>query len=92
VRPGLARRLTTAVLLGPAPVRNAAARRERATPVERWMLSRPRAVRESYVREVLRAPPGAPHPEQIWMLRQDDATRESYIQEVLLAREGGQPA
>ena len=39
------------VLLGPAAVRRAAARR--AGPQEAWMLRQPDAVRHSYIEEVL---------------------------------------
>ena len=69
------------VLLAPASIRRAAARRVRG-PEERWLLGQSRGVRESYVREVL----GAPDPElaqQVWMLRRPDAVRESYISDVL---------
>ena len=69
------------MLLAPASIRRAAARRARA-PDERWLLVQSRDARESYVREVLRAP----DPElaqQVWMLRRPDAVRESYISEVL---------
>jgi hypothetical protein len=40
------------VLLGPAPLRRAAAARAKH-PEEAWLLRQPRHVRESYVREVL---------------------------------------
>jgi hypothetical protein len=65
------------VLLAPGPVRRFAA--SRVGPREAWMLRQPRAVRESYVREVLDAGGNA----EAWMLRQSDAVRESYIREVL---------
>jgi hypothetical protein len=87
MRPGFARTVTRAVLLGPAAVRNAAARRATATAEERWMLTRPRHVRESYVREVLVGDGEDPRAREIWMLRQDDATRESYVQQVLLGED-----
>ena len=74
---GLARR----VLLAPNVVARAAARaageREQA-----WMLSQPREVRESYVREVVDRGEDPLHAE-IWMLRQPNAVRESYVREVL---------
>jgi hypothetical protein len=74
---GLARR----VLLAPNLVARAAARaageREQA-----WMLAQPRAVRESYVREVVDRGEDPVHAE-IWMLRQPKAVRESYVREVL---------
>lgn len=66
------------VLLGPAPVRKAAA--SRATdPVERWMLLQPVEVRRSYVSDVLEG--GAS--QEAWMLLQPDAVRRSYVSEVL---------
>lgn len=85
--PGWQRLVSRGVLLGPAPVRGAAARRAR-DPAERWMLRQGRAVRESFVRELLdRSPDGQPDATalQVWMLRQDDEVRESYIREVLEA-------
>ncbi|HZI91216.1 MAG TPA: hypothetical protein VFD31_06280 [Thermoleophilaceae bacterium] len=70
------------VLLSPALVRRAATGRAR-TPEERWILGQSKAVRESFVREVL-DPPGDPVVlQQIWMMRQPDAVRESYVGEVL---------
>jgi hypothetical protein len=66
------------VLLGPASVRNAAARRA-VDPKERWMLGQPAAVRRSYVREVLEDGRN----EEAWMLHQPDAVRHSYAAEVL---------
>lgn len=70
-----------AVLLAPDRVARAAATRA-PTPEERWMLRQPRAVRVSFVREVL-VPDGNPNAEEIWMLRQPDAVRDSYVREVL---------
>ena len=69
------------VLLGPAPVRRAAA--ARATDAqERWMLMQSAEVRRSYVRDVLER--GATDElEQAWMLRQPDGVRESYVADVL---------
>lgn len=69
------------VLLGPAPVRLAAARRA-TNPTERWMLGQSDAVRRSYVEHVLER--GASDElEQAWMLLQPDAVRRSYVREVL---------
>ena len=74
---GLARR----VLLGPGFVARAAA--ARATKREEaWMLTQPREVRESYVREVVDRGEDPVYAE-IWMLRQSKAVRESYVREVL---------
>ncbi len=53
------------------------------TPEERWILGQPRAVRETYVRQVLDAPGDPVLLDQIWMMRQPDAVRESYVAEVL---------
>lgn len=73
--------LVKRVLLGPASVRNAAARRAPRKP-ERWMLRQSTSVRRSYVREVLERG-GGDTLEQAWMLRQPDHVRESYAAEVL---------
>jgi hypothetical protein len=72
--------LARRVLLGPAAVRRAAARR--AAPRDAWMLRQPLEVRRSYVREVLERG-GGDQFEQAWMLRQPDAVRHSYVDEVL---------
>jgi hypothetical protein len=73
--------LVKRVLLGPAPVRKAAA--SRATDeTERWMLLQPAAVRQSFVREVLEK--GGD--EDAWMLLQPDAVRRSYVADVLAAK------
>ena len=69
------------MLLGPAPIRRAAA--ARAEPREAWMLAQPRAVRASYVREVMQAEGDPDLLAEIWMLRQPDDVRQSYIAEVL---------
>ncbi len=45
------------------------------------MLRQPRAVRQTYSREVLGQ--GGQRDREIWMLRQPEAVRESYIAEVL---------
>jgi hypothetical protein len=55
---------------------------------QRWMLSQPRAVRVSYVREVLDRG-GGEREQRIWMLRQSAAVRRSYLLEV--ASRGGGP-
>jgi hypothetical protein len=74
-------RLARMVLRAPDFVRRAAASRVR-DPVEAWMLSQPRPVRDSYVREVLEGG-GDERLAEIWMLRQSDAVRESYVREIL---------
>ena len=70
--------LVKRVLLGPASVRNAAARRA-TDKTERWMLRQPTSVRRSFVREVLEK--GAS--EEAWMLLQPDDVRHRYVAEVL---------
>jgi hypothetical protein len=69
------------VLLGPAPLRRAAA--GRAAPVEAWMLRQPRAVRRSYCAQVLDVEGDPDLLAEIWMLRQPRDVRESYIEHVL---------
>ena len=71
------------VLLGPAAVRRAAARR--LGTQEGWLLRQPLEVRRSYVRDVLDRG-GSDDVEQAWMLRQPDEVRHSYIEEVLQQR------
>ena len=66
------------VLLGPASVRKAAARRL-DDEKDRWMLRQPIEVRRSFVREVLEQGRN----EEAWMLHQPDAVRHSYVAEVL---------
>jgi hypothetical protein len=70
-----------ALLLAPDAIARAAARFANE-PEQRWMLRQPRAVRRSYVAEVLDRPHDE-HAEQAWMLLQGDAVRESYLREVL---------
>lgn len=70
--------LVKRVLLGPAPLRKAAAA-QAADEKERWMLRQSTEVRRSYVREVLERGGN----EEAWMLRQPDHVRESYVSEVL---------
>jgi hypothetical protein len=74
-------RLARLVLRAPSFIRRAAARQARA-PEEAWMLQQERAVRESFVREVVDRG-GDPRLAEIWMLRQDEAIRDSYVREVL---------
>jgi hypothetical protein len=69
------------VLLGPEPVRRAAARRA-TDRTERWMLTQSADVRRSYVENVLDRG-GSDELEQAWMLLQPDAVRRSYVEEVL---------
>ncbi|HEX4106589.1 MAG TPA: hypothetical protein VHX88_00555 [Solirubrobacteraceae bacterium] len=48
---------------------------------ERWMLTQPRRVRASYVREVLDRG-GGQHAQVTWMLRQGEGVRASYLRDV----------
>jgi hypothetical protein len=70
------------VLLGPAPLRRAAAARA-LRPQEAWMLRQPRSVRLSYAAYVLDGRGDADLLAEIWMLRQPEDVRESYIRDVL---------
>ena len=70
------------VLLGPAPLRRAAAARA-MRPEEAWMLRQPRAVRRSYAADVLDGHGDIDLLTEKWMLRQPEHVRESYIREVL---------
>ena len=69
------------ILLAPAAIAKAAALATN-TPEERWMLAQPRAVRRSYVEEVVDRP-NDPKAQERWMLQQSDAVRLSYIRNVL---------
>jgi hypothetical protein len=69
------------VLLAPDPIARAAARVVRA-PQQRWMLCQPRAVRRSYVAEVLDRPDQR-NAADIWLLRQPKRVRDSYVRDVL---------
>jgi hypothetical protein len=69
------------VLLAPDPIARAAAYVARA-PEQRWMLCQPRAVRRSYVVQVLDRPDQR-NAAEIWLLRQPAAVRASYVREVL---------
>jgi hypothetical protein len=73
--------LARRVLLGPDVVAKAAAGRVNQCE-QAWMLCQPRAVRQSYVHDVLDRGEDPVHA-QIWMLRQTKAVRESYVRAVL---------
>jgi|tagenome__1003787_1003787.scaffolds.fasta_scaffold19436698_3 hypothetical protein len=77
-------RLRRAVLLAPDAIAHRAAGLADDAE-ERWMLRRPRAVRRSFVADVL-AYDQQDVRQQLWMLRQDDELRESYARDVLLPR------
>jgi hypothetical protein len=73
------------VLLGPDVLSRAAASRTNL-PEEQWMLRQSKAVRASYVREVLDKGGDVELRSQIWMLGQSDKVRESYARDVLEPR------
>jgi len=75
------------VLLGPAPLRKAAAARAQR-PEEAWMLRQARDVRRTYCAQVLDGDGDPDLLAEIWMLRQPQNVRESYIEEVLQAALG----
>ena len=68
-------------LLAPAPVVRSLAALE-SDPERRWLLQQPRAVRASFVAEVVDGPVGRRAQER-WLLLQDDAVRRSFVAEVL---------
>ena len=78
-------RMDKAVLLGPAAVARMAARRA-SEPEARWLLQQTRAVRTSYVRQVLEAEDES-NAQEIWMLRQPRGVRASYVTQVLDAED-----
>jgi hypothetical protein len=73
--------LERAVLSGPDVIARAAARTVEA-PEQRWLLRQPRAVRCSFVEEVIDRV-GDKNAAERWMLLQKDAVRRSYVAEVL---------
>ena len=70
-----------AVLTGPDMIARAAAHTV-DQPAQRWMLRQPRAVRCSFVEEVIDRPDD-PHAAERWMLLQKESVRKSYVAEVL---------
>jgi hypothetical protein len=75
------------ILLGPDFVARGAAAAA-SGPAEQWMLRQPRAVRRSYVLQVLDAG-GGEREQRIWMLRQSTAVREGYLRDVARAQGAG---
>ena len=73
------------MLLGPDVLSRAAASRTNL-PEEQWMLRQGKAVRASYVREVLDKGGDVELRSQIWMLGQSEQVRESYARDVLEPR------
>jgi hypothetical protein len=54
-------------------------------PERRWILCLPRAVRRSFVEDVIDAG-GRRRDQERWLLLADDATRRSYVEQVLDVR------
>jgi hypothetical protein len=54
-------------------------------PERRWLLSQPRAVRRSFVEQVVDRP-GVPRAHERWLLLQDDAVRRSFVEQVIDGR------
>jgi hypothetical protein len=79
--------LQRAVLRAPAPVARPLACLT-GDAEQRWMLSQPRAVRESFLRDVIDGPPIA-RLDEFWMLRQSNEVRQSYVRQVLNSHEEG---
>jgi hypothetical protein len=73
--------LERAVLTGPDVLARAAARAT-SQPEQRWLLRQPRAVRCSFVEEVVDRRDEANAAER-WMLLQRRPVREAYVREVL---------
>jgi hypothetical protein len=69
-------------LLAPDFVASAAASAT-GDPAARWLLKRPKAVRASFVRDVLDAEGDRTMRATAWLLRQPDEVRESYVREVV---------
>jgi hypothetical protein len=73
--------LERAVLTGPDVIARAASLSVRA-PEQRWLLRQPRAVRCSFVEDVIDRPDD-PSAAERWMLTAPAAVRRSYVAEVL---------
>jgi hypothetical protein len=73
--------LERAVLTSPDVVARAAAHGV-SDPAQRWLLRQPRAVRSSFVEEVVDRR-HEPHVAERWMLLQPASVREAYVREVL---------
>jgi hypothetical protein len=73
--------LERAVLTGPNVIARAASRRVEA-PEQRWLLRQPRAIRCSFVDEVIDRPDD-PNAAERWMLLAPAEVRHSYVAEVL---------
>jgi hypothetical protein len=75
------------VMLGPDFVARAASAATSGR-AEQWMLRQPRAVRRSYVYQVIDKGDGELE-QRIWMLRQPEAVRNSYLREVVHVQGAG---
>ena len=73
--------LERAVLTGPDVIARAASHRVEA-PEQRWLLRQPRAIRCSFVDEVIDRPDD-PNAAERWMLLAPAKVRRSYVAEVL---------
>jgi hypothetical protein len=73
--------LERAVLTGPDMIARTAAKTVEA-PEQRWLLRQPKAVRCSFVEDVIDRPDD-PNAAERWMLLQKEAVRKSYVREVL---------
>jgi hypothetical protein len=73
--------LERAVLTGPDMIARTAARTVEE-PEQRWLLRQPRAVRCSFVAEVIDRPDD-PNAAERWMLLAPAAVRRSYVRDVL---------
>lgn len=61
----------------------AAAANATGDPQAKWLLRRPKPVRESYVHDVLDAEGDRDLLSTAWLLKQDDDARESYVRDVV---------
>jgi hypothetical protein len=75
------------VLLAPDLIA-AAARAATDDPQAKWLLGQPRAVRASYVHDVIDPKGDTNLLSQKWLLTQSDAVRRSYVSDVLLPKLG----
>jgi hypothetical protein len=74
------------VLLGPDAVAHRLAARD-TDPARRWLLGQPRAVRRSFVEQVIDAG-GSRRAQERWLLLADEPVRRSFVEQVVDAPEG----
>jgi hypothetical protein len=77
-----------AMLSAPDPLARAAASML-VDEHQRWILRQPRAVRRSFLAEVVIAGGGEPLAQERWLLMQEDRVRHSYVRQVLDAEPRG---